>query len=176
MTQHKYSIFAGFIYRYANLPLTAFLFIYLLASIASIFHQWYFIFPSIINAIVIYLMNKYYLRNYKTMPFHIKIDNEKISVSKFTGKREPFTFTIAEIEDIQGGIFSGSQTKPIHIFIRGKDLPITFNIHISKFNELLTTVLKNIDQKLYDTLLDQIKAQNRKFAEMIRGKNKNARK
>lgn len=170
MSEHNYSIFAKFIYKFALIPINFLLLIYFVSSVAMIAEKWYFILPTLINALILYLINKYYFRNFKTMPYKIEINNELIKASKFVGSRKDFSFRMEDIEEIRGGIFGGSRTKPVHLIIKGHQMPVSFNVHISKFNELFTTILKNIDQKLYEELLESIKDRNIKFAEMIKAK------
>ena len=81
------------------------------------------------------------------MPFRIKADNEMVEVSKFAGKRKSFEFRMSQVIEIKGGIFDGSQSKPVKLYIEDEDTPITFNLHISDHNTLFTKILSNINQE-----------------------------
>ncbi len=175
MSEHKYSFFARFVYRYANLPISVLLLIYLVFSLAATANNKYFIIPAFINAAVLYLMNRNYLRNNKTMPYKINVNNTTIKVSDFAGRRKDFSFSISQIKDIAGGIFAGAQTKPIFIFVEGEKYPVSFNAHISGFNELLTAILKNVDKNLYEKLMSDIRSKNEKYKELL-AKRKPAKK
>ena len=47
------------------------------------FHKWYFVFPALINLVVILWINKYFIKTYKMFPFEIEVDNEKIICRDF---------------------------------------------------------------------------------------------
>ena len=79
----------------------------------------------------------------------------------------------AEIGDIKGGIFSGSQIKPLYIYDNKDNLLTGINPHMKGFNKLVTTILSNISQKLYNDLLDRSKELNVAKHEKLKGKNKN---
>lgn len=149
----KYGFFAKFIYRYANFPLTAFLFIYLLVSLIGISHYWVYIFVLLINVVLIYLLNRFYFKLYKTFPFTIEVDNKKITCSNFMNKQKKIEFNISEVDKIKGGIFDGNPARLIYLYASKKNISIAFNSHIKGFNELLTIILSNINRTLYNELL-----------------------
>lgn len=157
MITFKYSFFAKLIYRYGNIIATLFLSVHFITSLIMMFEKWYFVFFAIINGFFIFLINKYFIKTYKLFPFRIDADNEKIICSNFLLSKKEITINHSDIENITGGIFSGYPTRPIYIFDGRQKLTIGFYSHVGKFQNLLTMILKNIPQPLYNRLLDSMK-------------------
>lgn len=157
MKTYTYPIFAKTIYRFANFPITFFLFLYVIITAVESFQKIYFVIPLIVNIIIIYYLNRYYFRSYKVTPFKIEIDNKKISCSDFYLSNKKVDLNWLEITEIKGGIFAGSQTSPIYLISEPQKITIKINHHLKNYNEFLTMVLQNIEQKLYDELLSTMK-------------------
>lgn len=151
----KYNFFARLIYRYANIPASLILLFYLLISTIGVMQDWKFIFPLLINIILLYVLNRFYFRMYKSFPFHIKANNEKIICTDFLMNNREVTIKHSEILEITGGIFSGRAYMPLYIITDNKRLGIS--PHIKDYNKLLTIILTNISKELYEKLLDSIK-------------------
>ncbi len=115
MQLFKYSFMVKFIYKYANIPASLILFFYLFASAFGITTDWKFIFPLIITIILIYVLNRFYIRIYKTFPFRIEIDNSKMICSDFVINNRKVEIFHSEINEIKGGIFSGRVYMPLYI-------------------------------------------------------------
>lgn len=62
-----------------------------------------------------------------------------------------------DIDKISGGIFSGYPTRPTYIHDSVQNITIGFYANAGNFNELLMTIIKNIDEKLYQQLIEKIK-------------------
>jgi len=154
MKTFKYGFFAKIIYRYANIPSNIILIIYLLASLLGIVNEWKFIFPMIITIILIYVLNRFYLRMYKTFPFNVQINNEKMICSDFVINNRNVVIKHSNIKEINGGIFSGRAYMPL--YIKTENLKIGISPHIKDYSKLLTIILTNIPKELYDSLLDSI--------------------
>jgi hypothetical protein len=120
------------------------------------FEVWYSVFPVIINGAVIYLLNRFYFRSYKTFPFAIDLDNEKMICYDFMRRKKKVELKLIDIDSISGGIFSKRSTKPIIMESSKNNISIGIHPHIRNFNKLLTIILSNIDQDLYDKLLQRI--------------------
>lgn len=78
MEKYTYSFFARIVYRYGNIIATSLLSIQMVASFLGMFIKWYFVFPALINLILILLLNKYFIKTYKLFPFKVEADNEKL--------------------------------------------------------------------------------------------------
>ena len=61
------------------------------------------------------------------------------------------------IGKITGGIFNGYPTRPVYIHDKTQNITIGFYANAGKFNELLMTIVKNINEDLYQELIDRMK-------------------
>lgn len=157
MITYKYSFFARLLYRYGNIPLTLLLLVYLAMSVIGLLSQWYFIFFVAVNSTIIIWLNRYYIRTYKIFPFTISADNEKLICSDFLMSPKIIEIPILNIDKITGGIFSGYPTRPTYIHDAEQNVTIGFYSNAGSFNELLMTVIKNVNEKLYQQLIEKIK-------------------
>ncbi len=154
MKTFKYSFFPKLVYKYAGIPANLILFFYLIISIYGLTNNWKFIFPVMINLILLYVLNRFYLRMYKSFPFKIDVNNEEMVNSDFVINNRKETVKLSDITEITGGIFSGRAYMPLYI----KTDKLTFGIspHIKDYNKLLTIILTNIPKELYEQLLNSI--------------------
>lgn len=157
MITYKYSFFAKLMYRYGNIPLTFLLLIYLGMSVIGVLSHWYYIFFVAINLAIIVWLNRYYIKTYKQFPYTISADNEKLICSDFFLSKRVIEIELKNIDKINGGIFSGYQTRPTYIHDVEQNITIGFYSNAGKFNELLMTIIKNVDEKLYQQLIDKIR-------------------
>ena len=155
MQLFRYSFFVKFIYKYANIPASLILLFYLLASVLALSRDWKFIFPLLITIILIYVLNKFYLKIYKSFPFKIEIDNSKMICSDFVIGNRKVEIKHSDIIKINGGIFSGRAYMPL--YLSTNDITIGISPHMKDYNKLLTIILTNIPKDLYTSLLDDIK-------------------
>jgi hypothetical protein len=155
MKTFKYSMIAKIIYRYGNFLISIILFLYLVLSAIGVFKDWRFIFPLVINVILLYVVNRYYLKIYKFFPFRIDADNRELHCSDFMIKDRTERIKIIDIDKIEGGIFSGRNYAPLYIEWNGNRIGIS--PHMKDFNKLLTIILSNIKKELYEELLESIK-------------------
>jgi len=157
MITYKYSFFAKLLYRYGNIPLTLFLLLYLSMSVIGFLSHWYYIFFVAINLAIIVWLNRYYIKTYKQFPYTISADNEKLICSDFLLAQKVIEIQLINIDKITGGIFSGYPTRPTYIHDAEHNITIGFYSNAGKFNELLVTIVKNVDEKLYQQLIDKIR-------------------
>ena len=153
MITFKYSLFSKIIFRYANIPATLFLLLYLVSSFLYIFQEWYYIFPFLLNLIIIIIMNRYYLRSYKLFPYKVEINNEKMICSDYFYKSKHHEINLSDIDLIEGGSLSGTPAKPIYIHTEKEDLLIGLSPHMKNHNKLVTIILSNVRQEVYDDVL-----------------------
>jgi len=157
MITYKYSFFAKLLYRYGNIPLTLLLLVYLAASIIGMLTHWYFIFFAIINLAILIWLNKYYLKTYRSFPFIISAESDRIVCSGFFLDDRTVEIKFCDIDKIRGGIFSGYTTRPVYIHDSVQDITIGFYSGSGKFNELLMTLIKNVNEELYQELIYKMK-------------------
>ncbi len=155
MKTFKYNFLAKLIYRYANIPANLILLFYLFASVYGLSGDWKFIFPLFINVILLYILNRFYLRIYRTFPFRIDIDNEKMICTDFVINNRIVEILHSDIIKIKGGIFSGRTYSPL--YISSKIDSVGISPHIKDYNKFLTIVLTNINKELYEQMLESIK-------------------
>ena len=155
MKTFKYNFLARIIYRYALIPLNFILLIYLMVSIIAVFEDWKFVFPILINIILLYVLNRFYIKVYKNFPFKIDIDNEKMICSDFVINNRVVQIQHSDITKITGGIFSGRSFSPL--YIESDNTRLGISPHMKDFNKLLTIILTNIPKELYQSLLESIK-------------------
>lgn len=155
MKSFKYSIFAQFIYRYANIPLSLLLIVHLLLLLMGVQQHWKFAVLAAFNIVILYALNRYYIKSYKLFPYHITIKDDSIICSDFFFQRKIFSIKFEDIVDIDGGIFSGKMTKPIYIKDKtGKMIGV--NQHLKDFNVFLTLLLSKVPKNIYDQSLDKL--------------------
>jgi len=155
MKSFKYSIFAQFIYRYANIPLSLLLIVHLLFLLLGIQQHWKFGVLAAFNIVILYALNRYYFKSYKLFPYYIIIKDNTIICSDFFFQRKIINIKFEDIVDINGGIFSGKKTKPIYIKDRTGNV-IGVNQHLKDFNVFLTLLLSKVPKNVYDESLDKL--------------------
>ncbi len=154
MKTFKYSFLPKQIYRYANIPANLIMLFYLLASILGMQHDWKFVFPLLINLILLYVLNKFYFRMYKTFPFKVQINNEEMICSDFVLNNREVKIKLLDIKEITGGIFTGRAFMPL--YIKTDNEKLGFSPHMKDFNNLLKIILTNVTKELYESLLERI--------------------
>ncbi len=120
------------------------------------FQKWYYFFVALLNLIIIYLVNKFYLNSYKSFPFRIKSDEAGISCENFFLSKKSVRINFDDIDGISGGIFSGWNTRPVYIHDSRQNISIGFFAQ-GEFKDLLKVILKNINEELYRELLGKMK-------------------
>ena len=157
MKTYKYSFFAKFVYRFANIPATILMVLYFLSSLIGLLNEWFYVFPLLLNGAIIYFINRFYFRSYKIFPFQIEADNTKMICSDYFFSKKKFEVPYNDLTKITGGLFSGNTSRPIYLYCEKLDETIGLHSHIKNHNELLTTILSNIPKKLYDEMLEKTK-------------------
>ena len=156
MKEFKYSFFSRFVYRYANLFITAMLLVTALIALGGMFKDWKYIFSLLVHALLIYIINRFYFNIYRYFPFVIKADNEKLICTDFMNRRKKVEILHSDIVKIEGGVFSGNAMKPVYITARDGS-KIGLNPHLKEYNKLITIILSNVPQEIYSGLLQRMK-------------------
>ena len=160
MKTFTYPLLARIVYRWANIPVTILLLFYLIIYLIAIEKEWTYILPALLNLTIIYVLNRHYLKSYRLFPYKITIDNEKMICEDFMFSNKQVTIYHSDIDKITGSIFSGNKGRPLYIHDEKKGVTIGLRVHLQGYNEVLTTVLSNIKQGLYESLLENIKEFN----------------
>lgn len=157
MKTFTYSAFARLFYRYANIPITLILLLSLLTALGGLYTSWIYIIPTVVDIIIIYVVNRYYIKSYKRFPYKIEVDNEKMICTDYFFSRKQIELDHSSITKITGGIFSGNIARPIYLHEKKNNIVIGFNSHLKDYDKLLTIILSNIKQELYNDLLTKAK-------------------
>ncbi len=153
MITFKYSLISKIIYRYANIPATIFLLLYLISSFTYMFQQWYYFFPFMLNLIIIIVLNRYYFRSYKLFPFRIDINTEKMICSDYFNRKTIVEINLQDIDLIEGGSLYGTPGKPILIHDGVNDVVVGISPHMKNHNKLITIILSNVKEEVYNNIL-----------------------
>ena len=156
MKTFKLSIFAKIIYRYAHIPVLVVLLFYIIISLIGLKEDLNNLFPILINIILFYLVNKFYLKSYKLYPLEIDIDNEKIVFKKFRIKGDSLTVRMSDIKDVEGSVFSKKISAPLLITDSKTNITVGIPQQMKGFNEILKIILSNVDEPLYESLLKKM--------------------
>ena len=157
MKKFRYSFLAQLIYRFANFPISLLLIFYLFVSLIGMIKSWIYVIPFLINALILFFINRFYFKSYKLFPYLIEADNEKLVCSNFFMSDKKVEIFHKDISEIRGGLFSGQPVRPIYITDGRQNITIGINTHLKGYNDLVTIILSNIGQDLYAGLLDGIK-------------------
>ncbi|MFA3783906.1 hypothetical protein ABRY23_12670 [Melioribacteraceae bacterium 4301-Me] len=156
MYTFTYPFIQKLIYRYGNIPINLMLIFHIIFSFYMISEEWYFPIYILFNLAILFIVNKYFFKTYKLFPFKITANNEKIICENFFLSKKKIEIYHQNINKIRGGIFSGYLTRPIYIIDDKQNITIGFYPHAGNFNKLLTIILQNIPQKLYNDLIKEI--------------------
>ena len=110
MRLFTYSYIYRLLYRYANIPVTIILSIYLVPSVVYLDKNLIYLIPVVLLLLMIYLLNRHYLTLYKIIPYRIEADGEKLVCTDFLFSKKEFTIYYNDIESLTGGIFDGRFT------------------------------------------------------------------
>ncbi len=170
MQTFTYPFIQKLIYRYGNIPVNLLMIAHLISSFYFMFQEWYFSLYVIFNLLILYIINRYFLKTYRLFPFKVEANNEKIICSDFFFSKKKIEIKHENIGQIKGGIFSGTLTRPIYITDDSQNITIGFYPHAGDFNKLLTIILQNIPHKLYEELMETIKTLGNERKANIRNK------
>ena len=176
MVTFKYSVTSKIIYRYANIPATIFLSLNLISSLLYISKEWYYVFPFLLNLIIIIVMNRYYIRSYKLFPYKIEINRERMICSDFFNGKRIIEIELHDIDFIEGGSLSGTPAKPILLHDAMQDVVIGISPHMKNHNKLITIILSNVKQEVYNDVLALAHELNNATKELLSKKKKSKKK
>lgn len=149
-----YSFFSKLLYWYVNYIVSVFLLVHL-GYLISLSKGYGFVFPAIIYGVIIYLLNRNYIKRYSLFPRIIELNNEKITARSFL-KGNDKEIRISEIYSITGNIFAGNMTKPLIIKSENGEFEIGIHSGIKNYDELIKILLSNVRTDLYKELLDKL--------------------
>ncbi len=155
MKTFTYPFIAKLVYRYANIPVSLLLVFHLMFLLVGASYELKLLLPASINIIILYIMNRYYIKMYKLFPYKIEIEKERMICSDFFMSKKKLNIQLTDIINIDGGIFTGNPTKPIYLTdIDGNTIGV--NQHLKNYNIFLTTILSSVKKEVYETSLNKI--------------------
>ncbi len=157
MQKYTYSFPMRFLYRYGNIPVTAVLLFYLFGAVYNLDKSLLNLIPLLLTALMIYFLNKQYLMLYKTMPYSIVADPEKLVCSDFTLSKKRIVIYYKDIDKLTGGVFEGRITSLMKIYEGQRSLCISFFTTIKNSKNLQTVVLSKVNKSLYDEVINKLK-------------------
>ncbi len=121
------------------------------------------IIPIIITLFVIYFTNKFYFMLYKSFPFMIKADDEKLICTDFMFRKKTIMIYYKNIKSIEGGIFEGRLSGIMKLCDTETGICIAFSHRIRNSTKLIAMILSKLDKELYDKKIETLKKINQKI-------------
>ncbi|MEJ5263122.1 MAG: hypothetical protein WHT45_10605 [Ignavibacterium sp.] len=156
METHTYSFFIKILYRYGNIFITTLMILNLIPLVIYVDKNAYFIIPIVITLLIIYFTNKFYFLLYKTFPFKIISDEEKITCTDFMFRSKEVVIYYKDIKSISGGIFEGRLSGIMKVCDGRTNICIAFSHRIKNSTKLIATILSKVDKKLYDEKIESL--------------------
>jgi hypothetical protein len=98
---------------------------------------------------------------YKILAYNISADNEKITCTDFLFSKRKIVIYYSEIELLEGGIFDGRYNGLAKVCDRKSKMCIGFFSKISNSVQLEKTLLSNVNEQVYNRVLQKLKASKR---------------
>lgn len=166
METFSYPFSVRTLYRFGNIFISVLMILNLIPLIISVDSNKIFIIPIIISLLIIYFTNKFYFLLYKTFPFRISADDEKLICTDFMFRKKEIIIYYKNIKSIEGGIFEGRLSGMMKVCDSETGICITFSHRIKNSTKLIALILSRIDKKLYDEKIKAIQ----KVSQQIRKK------
>ena len=169
MTENKiekqtftYPFLFRIIFRLGNIFVTAVIIVYSIPLYYFLDGKPIMAFPLLINLVIIYLLNRHYLKLYKILPYKIESDDERIICSKyFLSKKEAIIY-YNDISLLSGGIFENKISGLMKVCDGKNNVCVGFYQRLNNSSKLATIILSKVNRELYDTVLEKIKSGKQK--------------
>lgn len=119
--------------------------------------------PIIISLLIIYFTNRFYFLIYKTFPFKISADENKLICTDFMFRKKEVVIYYKNIKSIEGGIFEGRLSGIMKVCDGETGICITFSHRIKNSTKLIALILSRIDKKLYDEKIKALQKVNQQI-------------
>ncbi|MCX8105910.1 MAG: hypothetical protein N3D80_08590 [Ignavibacterium album] len=162
----KYPFVIRLIYRYGNIIITLLMILNLIPLFLNVDSNAILLIPIIISLLIIYFTNKFYFLLYKTFPFRISADDEKLICTDFMFRKKEVIIYYKNIKSIEGGIFEGRLSGMMKVCDSETGICITFSHRIKNSTKLIALILSRIDKQLYDQKIEALQ----KVSQQIRKK------
>lgn len=164
MQTFTYSLIVKIIFRFGNIFVTLLLSIYLIPVFYYIDQNMILILPLVIGVIILYMVNRTYLTYYLILPYKIEVDDEKIICSDFLLSKKVVTIYYKDINNLQGGVFSGRSSGIMKLRDGKSKLQVGFSQKMNNSEKLIALILSKVPKDLYNDVISNIteKRQRRK--------------
>lgn len=156
METHTYSFFIKILYRYGNIFITTLMILNLIPLVIYVDKNAYLIIPIFITLLIIYFTNKFYFLLYKTFPFKIISDEEKLTCTDFMFRSKEVSIYYKDIKSISGGIFEGRLSGIMKVCDGRTNICIAFSHRIKNSTKLIAIILSKVDKKIYDEKIESL--------------------
>ncbi|BDQ03456.1 hypothetical protein [Ignavibacterium sp.] len=156
MEKFDYPVLIRILYSYGNIFITLLMIMNLIPLVISVDSNAILIVPIVITLLVIYFTNKFYFMLYKSFPFLIEADDEKMICTDFMFRKKEVVIYYKNIKSIEGGIFEGRLSGIMKVCDTETGICIAFSHRIKNSTKLIALILSRIDKKLYDEKIDAL--------------------
>ncbi|MHB1688066.1 MAG: hypothetical protein ACYCVH_11915 [Ignavibacteriaceae bacterium] len=157
MENFSYSFIYKILYRYGNIPATIILSAYLISSASNLNYSLIYLFPFVITALLIYLINKQYLTMYKILAYKISADYVKLTCTNFLFSKRKIVIYYSDIETLEGGIFDGKYNGLVKVWDGKSKMCIGFFSKIKNAKQLEKLILLNVNEAVYKQAMSKAK-------------------
>lgn len=152
----SYPFLFRMIYRYGNIAATFVLILYMLPMLdfaaASTGQK---IYAGII-LILIFLLNRYFLRLNQKTPYKIEVENDQVICSDFFLSSKKVIINPTEITDLYGGIFDGKVRGMRRVLT--PETEIIFYHSLQHSDKLEAYLISKVKRGIYDKVVANIKS------------------
>lgn len=156
MQTFTYSLIVKIIFRFGNIFVTLLLSIYLIPVFYYIDQNMILILPLVIGVIILYMVNRTYLTYYIILPYKIEVDDEKIICSDFLLSKKVVTIYYKDINNLQGGVFSGRSSGIMKLRDGKSKLQVGFSQKMNNSEKLIALILSKVPKDLYNDVISNI--------------------
>lgn len=151
----QYSLLMKLIYRYANIPVTLLMLAYLFPIIVTYKGEYLQIVSILFLVLIITAINIFFIKNYSVIPYVIKTDDTKITISGFLANDRTEEILYSSIKNLSGGIFEGRINGLLKVHY-GEEKYFAFFQKIKNAKLLQAILLSKVERQLYDKVLNSL--------------------
>lgn len=151
----QYSLLMKLIYRYANIPVTLLMVVYLIPIIVVYNGEYLQIISILFLVLIIAAINIFFIKNYSVIPYIIKTDDTKITITGFMMNDRTEDILYSSITNLSGGIFEGRINGLLKVHY-GEEKYFAFFQRIQNAKLLQAILLSKVERQLYDKVLNSL--------------------
>lgn len=159
---YTYPVFYRFLYRFGNIVATLFLLMYLIPLLGGMTGRLYEYFYAAVISVFLILINLFFFRIYRTVPFSITIEDDKITGTDYFLSSKKTEMLISKVDRLAGGVFDGKSKGMMRIIDTKAEKEIAFFHGLDESRNLLAYVLSKVPKNLYDSVLGNFEGRKNK--------------